>query len=222
MAPLTNVFPKPLVPIGGMPILEIVIRQLRHHGFRHITLAVGYLADLIKAYFQDGAKWDMKIDYSYETIPLGTAGPLALIEGLNDTFLVMNADILSNIDYSNIIQVHKAHGGLATIGAYQRQFTVDLGVIIPDGTGCIIDYVEKPTNTFMVSMGVYVFEPQILDFIKGKDYLDFPDLVKILLKQDIPVHYHLFDGYWLDIGRHEDYAKAALEFETLQATYNFL
>ena len=216
LAPLTDVIPKPLVPIGGMPILEVVIRQLRHHDFRHITLAVGYMGDLIRAYFQDGAKWGVTIDYSYESEPLGTAGPLAKIPGLADPFMVMNADVLTNLNYRELIEYHKAHDAIATISAYERQITIDLGVIVKDGDCRIKDYVEKPSISHLVSMGVYVFEPQILGFIKGKGYLDFPDLVKQLLHVGQVVNYYPFAGYWLDIGRHDDYAKASEEFDQLE------
>jgi NDP-sugar pyrophosphorylase family protein len=216
LAPLTEVIPKPLVPVGGKPILEIVIRQLKQCGFHRITLAVGYMADLIRAYFQNGAKWGVQIDYSFETQPLGTAGPLALINGLEETFLVMNADVLTNIDYRELIRHHQLQGGVATIGAYSREVTIDLGVIILNGDQRISDYLEKPKSTHLVSMGVYVFEPRVLEFIAPETYLDFPDLVRILLSRDLPVNHYLFDGYWLDIGRHEDYQKASEEFEQLQ------
>ncbi len=222
LAPVTEVIPKPLVPIGGKPIMEIVIRQLQRHGFTRITLAVGYMADLIQAYFGDGAKLGVKIDYSYEAEPLGTAGPLALIEGLAETFLVMNADVLTNINYEELVRYHQDHGGIATVGAYEREVKIDLGVIIKDGGRRIKDYVEKPTTKHLVSMGVYVFEPQVLEFIKGHGYLDFPDLVKLLLQADLPVNFYPFTGYWLDIGRHEDYAQAEDEFENFNRKLGLL
>jgi NDP-mannose synthase len=222
LAPLTDIIPKPLVPLGGMPIMEIVIRQLKAHGFQRITLAVGYLSELIKAYFQEGSKWGVKLDYSYEPQPLGTAGPLALIKDLNKTFLVMNADVLTNLDYQGLLRYHQRHGGIATISAYQRQVKIDLGVIIPDGDCLIKDYVEKPTSTHLVSMGIYLFEPEVMDFIQPGEYLDFPDLVKLLLQAGHAVHYHTFSGYWLDIGRHEDYAQAVEGFNTLQKQQSFL
>jgi len=212
LAPLTEVIPKPLVPLGGKPILEIVIRQLQGCGFRRITLAVGYMGELIQAYFQDGAKWGVELDYSFESTPLGTAGPLALIDGLDDTFLVMNADVLTNLDYRELVQFHKEHPALATIGAYQRQVTIDLGVIIRNGQHRVQDYVEKPATTHLVSMGIYIFEPRILEFIKPQQHLDFPDLVKIALGYNLPVNFYPFTGYWLDIGRHDDYQQAAEEY----------
>ena len=215
LAPLTDIIPKPLVPLGGMPIMEVVIRQLSTHGFQRITLAVGYLSELIKAYFQEGSKWGVEIDYSYEPQPLGTAGPLALIKNLNETFLVMNADVLTNLDYQELLAYHRRQGGIATIAAFERQVKIDLGVIVPDGDCRIKDYIEKPTSTYLVSMGIYIFEPQVMDFIQPGEYLDFPDLVKLLLQAGHAVHYQRFSGYWLDIGRHEDYAQAAAEFEQI-------
>ena len=216
LAPLTEVIPKPLVPLGGMPIMEVVIRHLKVYGFRRITLAVGYLSDLIKAYFQDGTKWGVEIDYSYEAQPLGTAGPLGSIGGLDETFLVMNSDVLTNLDYRELLRYHRHLGGIATIAAYQRQVKIDLGVIIPDGNDRIKDYVEKPTTSHLVSMGVYIFEPEVLDFVQPDKYLDFPDLVKLLLQAGHAVYYQPFSGYWLDIGRHEDYAQAAADFEKIK------
>jgi NDP-mannose synthase len=164
--PITQVIPKPLVPLGERPILEIVIRQLAAQGFRHLTLAVGYMADLIRAYFGDGARFGVKIDYSYEPRPLGTAGPLALIDVLTDTFLMMNADVLTDLDYTALLEFHRAQGGVATVGAYEREVQIDLGVIIKDGRHRIADYVEKPTTSHLVSMGVYVFEPEVLDYVR--------------------------------------------------------
>jgi NDP-sugar pyrophosphorylase family protein len=216
LAPLTEVIPKPLVPIGGMPVMEIVIRQLQKHGFRRITLAVGYMADLIKAYFQDGEKLGVSIDYSYESSPLGTVGPLSLVDNLDQTFLVMNADILSNINYLEFLDFHRRHGAIATIGAYNRQVTIDLGVIVNGEAYRIIDFLEKPSLTYIASMGIYFFEPEILKFIHGTEYLDFPDLVKRLLQSSQTVNYYPFEGYWLDIGRHDDYAEATEEFDNVR------
>jgi NDP-sugar pyrophosphorylase family protein len=219
LAPLTEVIPKPLVPLGGMPIMEVVIRQLAAQGFSRITLAVGYLSELIQAYFQDGSRWGVNIDYSLETEPLGTAGPLAQIPDLTDTFLVMNADILTNLNFRELVDYHRAQGGIATIGAHECQVKIDLGVIIKNGHGRIRDYLEKPTSTHLVSMGVYVFEPEVLKFVEGPRYLDFPDLVKGLLTADKTVGYYLFSGYWLDIGRHEDYSRASQEFDEKKSEF---
>lgn len=237
LAPVTQVIPKPLVPLDGKPILEIVLKQLRAHGFHHVTLAVGYMADLIQAYFGDGSKFGLHLDYSFEAEPLGTAGPLALIDGLEETFLVMNADVLTDLDYRALVDYHRTHGAIATVSAFERQVTIDLGVIIKNGGCRIQDYVEKPSFSHLVSMGVYVFEPAIMKYIgtnisfppsgkgvtnpgvghvRSPGYLDFPDLVKYLLHQGHRVNFYPFAGYWLDIGRHEDYARASEEFARLQ------
>ena len=207
LAPLSEVIPKPLIPKGGRPILEIVNHQLKHQGCRHITLAVGYMSDLIQAYFQEGSRWGVSIDYSVESEPLGTAAPPRQISGLDRTYLVMNADVLTNINYAKLLRYHKKHQGSATIGAYERQVTIDHGVIIRNGRRHI-------------SMGVYVFEPEVLDYIGNKAYLDFPDLVKLLLGAGKMVNYYPFSGYWLDVGRHEDYAKAAEEFEARKGEFS--
>ncbi len=234
LAPLTQVIPKPLVPLGGKPILEIVLGQLRQQGFSHITLAVGYLAHLIQTYFGDGQRLGLSIDYVHEVQPLGTAGPLANVTGLDDTFLVMNADVLTDLDYRTLVDYHRSHGGLATVSAYERQVTIDMGVIIKNGDRRIQDYVEKPSYTYLVSMGVYVFEPAILDYIRAyheevpatsapgrsPGYLDFPDLVKYLLRRQQPVYFRPFQGFWLDIGRHEDYARANEEYLHLEPILN--
>lgn len=216
LAPLTEVFPKPLVPVGGMPIMEIVIRQLKFYGFNRITLAVGYLADLIQAYFQDGSKWGVSISYSRESTPLGTAGPLALIDDLDETFLVMNADVLTSVNYQELIKFHKSQGGIATVATNVKQVKIDLGVIITNGLHSIQDYIEKPSTDYQVSMGIYIFEPRVLEFIRGKGHFDFPDLVKLLLKAGLPVKSYPFQGYWMDIGRHDDYAQASEEFLSLR------
>ncbi len=221
LAPLTEVIPKPLVPIGGMPILEIVIRQLKAQGFEKITLAVGYMAELLRAYFQDGSRFGVKIDYSFEKEPLGTAGPLALIDNLDDTFMVMNADVLTNINYREFVEHHREQKGLTTIATFERQTKIDLGVIVKNGDGRVMDYIEKPSYNHMVSMGIYIFEPQVLEYIHKKVYLDFPNLVRMLLRNSKPVHYYHFSGYWLDIGRHDDYAKAAEDFEILKKEMGF-
>lgn len=217
--PITKVIPKPLMPIQEMPILEIVIRQLKKQGIEHITLAVGYMADLIRAYFGDGSKYGVKVEYSFEAMPLGTAGPLAQINGLEHTFLMMNADILTDLNYSELLDFHRSQGGIATVGAYERQVEIDLGVIIADGHYRIADYVEKPSISHLVSIGVYVFEPKVLSYIKTNTYLDFPDLVKLLIQDGQQVNYYPFSGYWLDIGRHDDYARAVEEFEYIQANF---
>ena len=216
LAPYTTVFPKPLMPIGDMPILEIVIRQLKKHGFTKVVLAVGHLAGLIEAYFGDGSKWGVEITYSREDEPLGTAGPLALIDDLDDNFLVMNGDLLTNIDYSDLMRHHLKSGALSTVSVYTKDVPISLGVLELNGEGNITDYIEKPTLKYKVSMGIYIFNKNILTHIESGKYLDFPDLIKTLIQNDENVSGYMFEGYWMDIGRHEDYSKVLEEFENVK------
>ena len=217
LAPYTTVFPKPLVPVGDMPILEIVVRQLRRAGVAHITMAVGHLANLLMAFFGDGGRLGLHIDYSLEDTPLGTAGPLALIEGLDDTFLVMNGDVLTTLDYMALVAYHRQRRAVATIAMHQREVKIDLGVIRVDETNRVVQYVEKPALDYLVSMGVYVFEPTVLRHIERGTRLDFPELIWKLLAADQVVAGFPHSGYWLDIGRPDDYARAVEEFETMRS-----
>lgn len=212
LAPYTTILPKPLMPVGDMPILEIVIRQLARYGFNDLTLAVGHLAELLMAYCGDGSKFGVTIDYSREEQPLGTAGPIALVPNLNETFLVMNGDLLTTIDYSAMLAYHRERGALATIACYQRDVKIDLGVIEVDSENWVANYIEKPTYHYAVSMGIYIFEPAILGYITRNQRLDLPELVLNLIKDGKKVNVFNFDGYWLDIGRHDDYEQAIEEF----------
>lgn len=212
LAPYTTVFPKPLMPIGDIPILEIVMRQLAHNGFRDLTLAVGHLAELLMAYCGDGKKFGVNIDYSREEEPLGTAGPIALVKNLNNTFLVMNGDLLTTINYSAMLADHRARGAIATVASYQRDVKIDLGVIEYSSDNWITNYIEKPTYHYSVSMGIYIFELAILNYIKPNQRLDLPELMINLIQDKQKVNVFPFDGYWLDIGRPDDYEKAIGEF----------
>lgn len=212
LAPYTTILPKPLMPIGDMPILEIVIRQLQRKGFDNITLATGYLAELLMAYCGDGSKFNVRLEYSHEEQPLGTAGPIALVPRLDDTFLVMNGDLLTTIDYSAMVKYHRERNALATVACYQRDVKIDLGVIEVDADNWVADYIEKPTYHYSVSMGIYLFEPEILKYIPKNERLDLPELVIKLMQDGKKVNVFNFDGYWLDIGRHDDYERAIEEF----------
>lgn len=216
LAPYTTVFPKPLMPVGDKPILEIIINRLKAHGITDITLAVGYLADLLKAYFNDGQALGVNIHYSMENNPLGTAGPIAQIDDLTDTFLVMNGDILSDISIRDLIKFHKGHQAIATVAVHQRSMKVDYGVIKLGKNHEIADYIEKPVLDYDVSMGIYIFEPMILNSLKKGEKLDFPDLILKLIKAGEKVVSYGFSGTWLDIGRHDDYEKAQVEYESLK------
>lgn len=219
LAPYTHVLPKPLMPIGEMPILEVLLWQIKRSGIDHVILTVGHLAELLKAFFQDGTQFGLRITYSYEDLPLGTAGPLALVEGLNDTFLVANGDVLTDLDLSRLIAFHKEHKGAATIAMHRREVKIDLGVIQLDGGQDVAGYIEKPTYDYMVSMGIYVFEPRVLAHVPRGEYLDFPDLVQRLLDSEEKVVGFPFDGYWQDLGRPDDYAQATEDFDRMKSQF---
>jgi NDP-sugar pyrophosphorylase family protein len=219
LAPYTTVLPKPLLPIGDHAILEVVVDQLRAAGFDEIVFAVGHLAHLIRAVFQNGENHGVSIEYHHEKEPLGTAGALATMQGLDETFLMMNGDILTALDYGELFRVHRQSGNALTIATHQRTVRSDYGVLdvsnAPGITAKVTDYREKPETACVVSMGVYVVEPVVRDVISANERLDFPDLVLRLLAMGARVGSYQYDGYWLDIGRPEDYQRAVEEYEQL-------
>ena len=216
LKPYTTVFPKPLMPINDKPILEIVVQQLNSYGFNEIIMAVGHLAELIMAFFNDGSKYGIKVRYTKEDRPLGTAGPLSLMkEELNEPFLMMNGDVLTTLNYSDLIDYHKRNGASVTIALKKRVVKIDFGVPEIDEANNIVGYTEKPEIDYLVSMGVYVFDPKVLEYIKPKEYLDFPDLIKELISNGETVKGYVYDGYWLDIGRPDDYERANREIEEI-------
>ena len=220
LKPYTTVFPKPLMPIGEKPILEIIVRQLKAQGFDEIIIATGYQAELIMNFFGDGGKYGVKIKYSREDKPLGTAGTLALVKNdLKETFLLMNGDVLSDIDYSDLVKYHKKGKSIATIALKKSDVYVDFGVIDIDKGSNLKKYTEKPTLGYLVSMGICVFEPEILTYIKPNQKLDFPDLMQQLIAKGKTVKGYIHDGYWLDIGRPEDYEQANTD---VKKTYKML
>ena len=216
LAPYTTVFPKPMMPVGDIPILEVVIRQLGAAGFTEIILAVGHLAELLMAYFGDGRKFGVRLTYAREETPLGTAGPLAHIPGLDETFLVMNGDLLTTLDYGELLAYHRAHRPLATIATHERVVQIDYGVVETETGNRIRAYTEKPRLGYRVSMGIYIFEPEVVHLLEPSRRFDFPDLVHLLLEQGAPVLSYPFAGYWLDIGRPDDYQQAVDEFERMR------
>ncbi len=218
LAPYTSVFPKPLVPIGDMPILQVVIHQLRHYGFTHITLTVGHLATLLQAFFQDGSQYGVRIDYVIEDEPLGTAGPLVFVPDLKEAFLVMNGDVLTTLNYTELVQYHKRMGAMATVAMHRRQVKIDLGVIQLDGDNRVKGYIEKPLYDYNVSMGIYIFTPRVLSYIPSGEYFDFPDLVQRLLESGETILGYPYEGYWLDIGRPDDYEQAVQDFEKMRSS----
>jgi len=217
LRPFTTNIPKPLVPIGDMAIMEIVVRQLARCGCDHITVAVSHLLQLIMAYFGDGRKWGLKIDYSVEDQPLSTIGPVKLIRDLPDHFFVMNGDILTDLDFGDLHRTHLSSGAIGTVATYERDVRIDFGVLRYQGPEHrIAGFVEKPVEHFSVSMGVYVFSRRILDLVPDGRAFGFDDLMLSLIDKGADVRAYPFRGYWLDIGRPDDYDRANSEFERLR------
>jgi len=214
LRPFTAVLPKPLVPLGDMPVLEIVIKQLRHHGFEDLIVCAGHLAQLIMAFFGDGSRWGVSIEYSVEAKPLGTAGPLKLLDGLDEDFLVLNGDLLTTLSFSRLYAFHRERDADATIGTYRRRIESDFGVLDFDENMKLLSYREKPVIEHDVSMGVNVLSPRALSFIEPGRRFDIPELFTRISEEGGSVLGYQEDCYWLDIGRVEDYETAQDEFES--------
>jgi NDP-sugar pyrophosphorylase family protein len=219
LRPYTTVLPKPLMPVGQYPILEILLRQLSEQGFRNVTLAVGHLAGIIQAYFKDGCDWGLDIRYSYETTPLGTAGPIAKLPQTEGSTLVLNGDLLTNANFGTIVRHHYLSGSAATIGTKRRTETVQFGVIESEANGQVTQYREKPHLDYLVSMGIYVFSPEVRDYIPRGVKFDFPELVQKLLANNQRVVTYETSSYWMDIGRPDDYEQANIDFPEMESLF---
>jgi NDP-mannose synthase len=220
LRPYTAVLPKPLMPVGDRPIMDVIVRQLRHAGVARITIATGYLSELIEVFFGDGSKYGVPIDYFREDEPLGTVGSLALIDGLDDHFLVMNGDILTDLDYARLFDDHRKSDAAATIATQKREVEISLGVLqCNDATDTtrLTGYLEKPRIDYQASMGVYCFSPEVIAHIEPGRRLDFPDLILRLVERGLTVRAWPSINYWLDIGRHDDYELALDEFDRMRA-----
>jgi NDP-sugar pyrophosphorylase family protein len=210
LAPYTTVIPKPLLPVGDLPILEIVVRQLARAGIDHLTLSLGYMSEYFRVFLSHRKSLSrlMRIDFVEEEKPTGTAGSLSSVAGLEGTFLVMNGDVLTNLDYRALLSHHADRGAWLTIATHNKPVKIDLGVLEDDRSGNVTNYIEKPVLNYTVSMGIYVYEPEVLQFIRPGEYLDFPDLVLRLLRTGRPVSTFRNDATWLDLGRPEDLQRA--------------
>ena len=215
LRPYTVVLPKPLMPVGEYPILEVIIRQLALQGFEQITLAVNHQAELIKAFFGDGSKWNIPINYSLEDEPLGTMGPLKLIHSLPEHVLVMNGDILTDLPFGNFFDSHVNHGSAFTICSHERVEKIDYGVL-DTKNGLLTGFREKPVSTYEVSMGIYMVSRQAADKIPTNVPYGFDQLMLQLLKVQLPVRVEKYSGLWLDIGRPDDYLEAIEKFDQLK------
>jgi NDP-sugar pyrophosphorylase family protein len=218
LAPYTSVLPKPLMPIGESSILEIVLGQLNAHGITSVTLSVGHLSHLIKAVIGDRVADGVEISYVHEETALGTAGPLRLVSGLDSTFVVMNGDVLTTLDFNDLIRHHRREGNILTIATRERQIRIDYGVLELGLNGSpdrVIGFTEKPEVRSSVSMGIYVVEPEALRLIPREGSFDFPDLVQALLRAGETVGAYRHEGLWFDIGRRDDYEAAAEAWEAV-------
>ncbi len=215
LAPYTTILPKPLMPLGNHPVLEIILCQLKRCGFTEITMAVGYLRHLLEAYFEHGERWGVHIEYSYEDEPLGTAGPLSLIPGLVEPFLVMNGDVLTDLDFGALYAYHLEHEATATISLYPKTVEISLGVLEVDDHSDVVSYQEKPTFSYLASMGIYVLSPRALQVLPKGQHCDFPDLIRLLLERREKVIGRVFQGDWVDIGQPQDYMRAVENYEYL-------
>lgn len=213
LAPYTINFPKPLVPVDDMPILEIVFRQLVAAGCKSATLAVGHLAELIISFFGKGENLGIELKYAREDSPLGTVGPLALMDDLPESFLVMNGDVLTTLNYREFFERHVAEGNEVTVACHRKTTKIDLGVIDFDERFYVTGYREKPSLPYDVSMGVYAFNRSVLNLIPRGEYLDFPNLIHKMIAARRLTKVFMSDAIWLDIGRIEDYANATAVFQ---------
>lgn len=220
LRPYTTALPKPLVPIGDeYAILEIVLRQLSRRGFGRATIAIGHLGSLIRAYVGDGSQWGIAVDYVTEDEPLGTMGPVVLnLDRLPEHFLVMNGDILTDLDFADLLRQHAAGGAPLTVGTYHRDVKIDFGVLEVVG-GAIVGFSEKPVLSYSVSMGIYGLSRQTLERYERGRPLGFDELVLDLLARGEHPATYPFSGHWLDIGRPEDYDRASQELGTILPTF---
>lgn len=204
---LTADLPKPLVPIGKHPIIEILISRLAGSGVSRVHMAVNHLADKIEAVVGDGSRFGLKIIYSREDEPLSTIGPLTLLENLPGNFLIVNGDLLCDIDFSKFFEFHLSSGHHLTVATYQRKDVIDYGVLQVDSDGLVTEFAEKPVYQFTVSTGIYAMNKLLLDRIpRGR--FGFDDLMRMMLAENLPIATVPHEGYWLDVGRPDDYDRA--------------
>jgi NDP-sugar pyrophosphorylase family protein len=212
LRPYTVVLPKPLMPIGEYPILEVILRQLAGQGFDRVTLAVNHQAEIVRAFCGDGSRWGISIDYSLETVPLSTIAPLCLINDLPENFLLMNGDVLTDLSMQKLYEEHVTQKRLFTIAASERTNIVDYGVLHASDNQ-LTGFEEKPKFQYLVSMGVYILNRSVLDRVPEGQKYGFDDLMLNMLARKESVHVERHSGYWLDIGRVDDYMRAVEEFD---------
>ncbi len=219
LRPYTDILPKPLVPIGEISILELVLRQLKHFGFERALISVGHKAELIMAVIGDGRRFGLEVSYHHEDQPLGTVGALAFLDGLDESFLVMNGDICTNLDFSRLLRAHVDSGAIATVGTYARTERIELGVLEVGPDNHVVGFTEKPTYDFLVSMGVNALRRDVLTLIPRGEFFGMDDLMLKMLAERVDVRSWRFDGLWHDIGRPDDYLRMLADFEKRPHAY---
>lgn len=216
LKPYTSVIPKPLVPVGEKAILEILITRLKKEGVDEVFICLNHFAEIIMAFFGDGSRFGLKINYSLEDEPLGTVAPVKLIKGLPEHFLVMNGDLLTDLPFGELFRYHLQGNALLTVSTYTRKTKIDFGVIdIDPVTLLATGFREKPEFTFDVSMGVYVMNRDVLELVPSRTHFGFDDLMLTMLEKKCPAKIFPYAGYWLDIGRPDDYEKANEDIDML-------
>lgn len=219
LAPLTVTVPKPLLPLGERPIIDILLTQLAAAGVRRVVVCLGYLAPLMQAFLGDGARWGVELATSVEAAPLGTAGGLRDIEGLSDDFFVVNGDTLTDLAFPAMAEAHRQAGAWATLFTPWVDEKVDYGVVSIDASGALTEYQEKPRRGYHVSSGVYVLSRRMLPLIPATGAFDMPDLIRAAMAAGGKVLAYAPSAYWKDIGRLDHYEAATRDFEVDPARF---
>lgn len=215
LRPLTEEVPKPMLPVGDKPLLELILRNFISQGFRNFHISVNYRREVIQNYFGDGQRFDCSIDYIVETTRMGTAGALTLLpERPTEPFLVMNADLLTSVNFLTMLDHHREQGAVGTIGAREYSVEVPFGVITSRGEQ-LIEIVEKPVHRHLVSAGIYVLSPQVLEILDRSPPIDMPDLFKMMMTKGLPASVFPLREYWIDIGAASDLERARQEVDQI-------
>lgn len=213
LAPYTNILPKPLMPLNDRPIIDVILRQLVRAGVEGIEISVGHMGSLLESWVRHAPDYGVPVSFLYEEVPLGTAGALSNVEAAEGTFIALNGDILTTLPFQDLVAQHLASGALATMAVNERSVQVEYGVVHADGDNRLLRLEEKPTLRYTVSMGVYAFDPAIVELIEPGERIDFPDLLARAMEQRRDVGVYPYDGYWRDIGNRDDYEAALVDFE---------
>jgi dTDP-glucose pyrophosphorylase len=216
LRPLTNDIPKPMLNVGSQPILETILRQFIDAGFYNFFISTHYKAEILREYFGDGSNWNVSIKYVYEQEPLGTAGALGLLpKNISDLpFIVMNGDLLTKVDFHELLSFHSKHGGDATICVRDYEFQVPYGVIKAEGQ-IVKNIIEKPVHKFFINAGIYVLNSDIKNRISGQEFVDMPNFFSDMINENNKVCLFPLYEYWLDIGQINQFNQAQIDLKQL-------